>query len=110
MVTTSGNLFHIDFGHFLGNTKTFIGIQRERVPFVLTPDFVYVMGTESSDMFQKFKVELDYANTQYTYFAVLWYTRIKNTRLSFVQNLRTILRLKICENLNLPQLKIYSFL
>lgn len=55
MVTTSGNLFHIDFGHFLGNTKRFYGIQRERVPFVLTPDFVYVMGTENGAMFQKFK-------------------------------------------------------
>jgi len=24
MVTTSGNLFHIDFGHFLGNIKHFM--------------------------------------------------------------------------------------
>ena len=24
MVTTSGNLFHIDFGHFLGNVKYFM--------------------------------------------------------------------------------------
>ena len=24
MVTTSGVLFHIDFGHFLGNIKTFL--------------------------------------------------------------------------------------
>lgn len=60
MVTTSGNLFHIDFGHFLGNTKRFYGIQRERVPFVLTPDFVYVMGTEQGAMFQKFKVKNAY--------------------------------------------------
>ena len=91
MVTTSGNLFHIDFGHFLGNKKEFLvwnwplsyprahghicydnkwtailgsvtinvpspglhrssfplhtqGVNRERAPFVLTPDFEYVMG------------------------------------------------------------------
>ena len=69
MVTTSGNLFHINFGHFLGNIKysmvgghsfmrvTLIsypefnqylpqGFKREWAPFVLTPDFVYVMGGE----------------------------------------------------------------
>ncbi|KAJ8370778.1 hypothetical protein SKAU_G00108060 [Synaphobranchus kaupii] len=44
MIMDQGNLFHIDFGHFLGNTKRFMGVRRERVPFVLTPDFLYVMG------------------------------------------------------------------
>ena len=55
----SGNLFHIDFGHILGNYKSFLGISKERVPFVLTPDFLYVMGTsskKSSPNFQKFQV------------------------------------------------------
>jgi phosphatidylinositol kinase/protein kinase (PI-3 family) len=28
MVTRDGNLFHIDFGHFLGNFKTFAGFKR----------------------------------------------------------------------------------
>ena len=95
MVTTSGNLFHIDFGHFLGNIKYYMvslsvtipywthvtfsksgnetklldgclttsdcknlfsftmvllftvqGFKREWAPFVLTPDFVYVMRGE----------------------------------------------------------------
>ena len=44
MVKENGMLFHIDFGHFLGNFKSKMGIKRERDNFVFTPDFCYVMG------------------------------------------------------------------
>ena len=54
MVTRSGRLFHIDFGHFLGNFKTKFGIKRERAPFVLTPDFAYVLGGKGSAEFREF--------------------------------------------------------
>ena len=37
-------LFHIDFGHFLGNYKVKYRVKRERVPFVLTSDYVYVIN------------------------------------------------------------------
>lgn len=33
-----GNFLHIDFGHFLGNLKQKFGINRERDPFVFTPE------------------------------------------------------------------------
>lgn len=44
MVKKNGQLFHIDFGHILGHFKEKFFIRRERVPFVLTHDFVYVIN------------------------------------------------------------------
>jgi len=58
MVTKDGHLFHIDFGHFLGNFKTKFGINRERAAFVLTPEMAYVMGGRNytaHPLFKKFK-------------------------------------------------------
>ena len=51
MINDDGHIFHIDFGHFLGHFKKKFGINRERVPFVLTDDFLFVIsrGGEISD-------------------------------------------------------------
>eukprot|EP01091_Cochliopodium_minus_P004356 TRINITY_DN14241_c0_g1_i1.p1 TRINITY_DN14241_c0_g1~~TRINITY_DN14241_c0_g1_i1.p1 ORF type:complete len:219 (-),score=51.81 TRINITY_DN14241_c0_g1_i1:222-878(-) len=47
MISDYGALFHIDFGHFLGNTKKFLGVNRERAPFVFTPSYANVIKIES---------------------------------------------------------------
>ncbi|XP_045163414.2 phosphatidylinositol 4,5-bisphosphate 3-kinase catalytic subunit alpha isoform-like [Mercenaria mercenaria] len=44
MVARDGRVFHIDFGHFLNHKKKKFGINRERVPFVLTEDFMCVIA------------------------------------------------------------------
>lgn len=54
MVTTMGNLFHIDFAHILGNIMRFGAYKRERAPFVLTPEFVFVMGDTKSARYARF--------------------------------------------------------
>ncbi|XP_067096273.1 phosphatidylinositol 4,5-bisphosphate 3-kinase catalytic subunit delta isoform isoform X2 [Osmerus mordax] len=58
MIKENGQLFHIDFGHFLGNFKSKFGINRERVPFILTYDFVHVIQegrTNNSEKFERFR-------------------------------------------------------
>lgn len=47
MINEDGQIFHIDFGHFLGHFKKKFGINRERVPFVLTFDFIRVISKGS---------------------------------------------------------------
>jgi phosphatidylinositol-4,5-bisphosphate 3-kinase catalytic subunit alpha/beta/delta len=37
-------LFHIDFGHFLGNFKSKFGVKRESAPFVFTRHFEAALG------------------------------------------------------------------
>jgi len=54
MIQENGRLFHIDFGHFLGNFKKKFGIDRERVPFVFTPDMAHVMGGKGGENYNKF--------------------------------------------------------
>jgi len=55
MLTKKGDLFHIDFGHFLGNYKSFAGIyKRETAPFVFTRMYAYVLGGEGSVKYIEF--------------------------------------------------------
>ena len=44
MIKKNGELFHIDFGHFLGHFKYKYGFKRERAPFVFTKEFRKVLG------------------------------------------------------------------
>ncbi|KAK3274652.1 hypothetical protein CYMTET_17174 [Cymbomonas tetramitiformis] len=69
MITRSGAMLHIDYGHFLGNIKRFFGVKRETAPFAHTPAshsglpvrcplqnpaFGYVLGGPKSFAFIRF--------------------------------------------------------
>jgi len=56
MLKRTGELFHIDFGHFLGNFKSKYGIKREKAPFVFTPAFAEVLGGVNGKWFKEFEV------------------------------------------------------
>ena len=58
MIKKNGELFHIDFGHFLGHFKYKMGIKRERAPFVFTRQFQNVLGNDNSELFLDFKKKL----------------------------------------------------
>eukprot|EP01130_Rhizamoeba_saxonica_P012642 TRINITY_DN5362_c0_g2_i1.p1 TRINITY_DN5362_c0_g2~~TRINITY_DN5362_c0_g2_i1.p1 ORF type:complete len:1067 (-),score=251.23 TRINITY_DN5362_c0_g2_i1:70-3270(-) len=61
MIKKNGCLFHIDFGHFLGNYKSKMGFKREENTFVFTPDFAFVMGGRDSELFVRFREKLQIA-------------------------------------------------
>ncbi|XP_046855934.1 phosphatidylinositol 4,5-bisphosphate 3-kinase catalytic subunit delta isoform-like [Xenia sp. Carnegie-2017] len=50
MVIRTGQLVHIDFGYFLGNFEVKFGVNRERVPFIISRDFVYVITNGKKQM------------------------------------------------------------
>ncbi len=54
MFKKNAEIFHIDFGHFLGHFKYKYGIKRERAPFVFTNEFRNLLGEE----YNRFKILL----------------------------------------------------
>eukprot|EP01138_Halocafeteria_seosinensis_P015715 gb/GECG01016036.1/.p1 GENE.gb/GECG01016036.1/~~gb/GECG01016036.1/.p1 ORF type:complete len:1624 (+),score=179.59 gb/GECG01016036.1/:1-4872(+) len=54
MLKRDGTFFHIDFGHFLGNFKSKLGVNRERSPFRFTPAMAQVLDGESGPAFERF--------------------------------------------------------
>jgi len=54
MITKKGDLFHIDFGHFLGHFKKFAGMNRETSPFVFTQMYAHVLGGVDSALYKQF--------------------------------------------------------
>ena len=59
MIKKNGELFHIDFGHFLGHFKYKMGIKRERAAFVFTRQFQSVLGGDNSELFKEFKDKME---------------------------------------------------
>ena len=55
MLKKNGELFHIDFGHFLGHFKYKMGIKRERAPFVFTNQFKTVLDSTGAPGYDEFK-------------------------------------------------------
>ena len=59
----TGNLFHIDFGHFLGNDKLKYGIKRERDPFVLTKEMAKFIKTDINKLVLAVEGGIDFDRT-----------------------------------------------
>lgn len=77
MCKKDGHLFHIDFGHFLGNFKSKFGIKRERTAFVFTPEMAYVMSGKKKEKAHEYKAFVELAKDAFWVVrgnAVLWET------------------------------------
>ncbi len=55
MLQRDGRLFHIDFGHILGNFKTKFGIRRELSALLLPSEFVYLIQQGEPGSWDQFR-------------------------------------------------------
>lgn len=110
MVSEDGRIFHIDFGHFLGHFKKKFGMNRERVPFVLTDDFLHVIargsGSRNAESFESFRSLCDeayvslrrHSNLLITLFTMMLRTGIPELRtLDDISYLKTSLQVGVSE-------------
>lgn len=81
-------LFHIDFGHFLGHFKQKYGFKRERVPFVLTHDFIHVInkGQRGSGVnevldFKIFKEHCETVSKKKPFILIFFFTKPQETKM-----------------------------
>ncbi|ESL08953.1 phosphatidylinositol 3-kinase 2 [Trypanosoma rangeli SC58] len=102
MLRQDGTLFHIDFGHFLGNFKRKFGIKRETAPFIFTPMYVYMLGGQSSPIYVYFvhlachayNVVRRFGGTLMTLFMLMLSTGIPELQnVEDISWLRTVLRI-----------------
>ena len=80
MIKKNGELFHIDFGHFLGHFKYKMGIKRERAPFVFTNQFKNVLDSKYDDfkkkLWEAYKILRDHSDVLVTLLRILICTDI----------------------------------
>ena len=102
MMSKDGRLFHIDFGHFLGNFKTKYGIKRERTPFVLTEDFAKVITKGSAnpietEEFKRFQILCENAYMivrRYSHLIINLFTLMLSSDMPELQSVEDIMFLR----------------
>ncbi|KAK0397089.1 hypothetical protein QR680_001978 [Steinernema hermaphroditum] len=59
LVTTTGHVFHIDFGKYMGDWQMAAGFKRDRVPFIFTSDMAYVINGGSQQNTEQYQIFVD---------------------------------------------------
>ena len=119
MVNEDGQIFHIDFGHFLGHYKKKFGINRERVPFVLPEDFIYAISggadnPRKSPQFEKFQETCGKAYMalrNHANLLITLFTMMLPTGITELQNINDVgyLRYRQAQNTNHLKLSLQIF-
>uniref|UniRef100_A0A7E4W115 Phosphatidylinositol-4-phosphate 3-kinase n=1 Tax=Panagrellus redivivus TaxID=6233 RepID=A0A7E4W115_PANRE len=65
LVSKHGHFFHIDFGKYMGDYQYAMGINRDRVPFVLTGDMVFAINRGNKYNTERFQIFYDYCCKAY---------------------------------------------